>query len=456
MASAYRTSRDPISDIDLDRACAHLKAHSGPNAPTYTSRDLESLRQCAIAWAQDPAAVPDAPGEDTERVRNWIERWRALREWLRVLLNREYSRSTSYLQTERVLDESFFEQNSGSVNRARGTFGRLRLDPKPRLKWGSHGDGWPEVFPWLRSWKAAHLTVTEIELALILFAWAPSSRTSSEAEQRAFTRPVLARWVLTEPQVLVSIEHFLRSRYCFTLLGALRRARQAGAIAAVNVESLRPEVERCPILRTARFRLDPFRGLMRPFGLAAVGLLGAMSIDVIVALIFAGSKPILAIVFVAACLIVLALVHVDVHRQNYGVLQGFRHAAPRTLWATVLLIGIGAVGAFGIWVTLGAAHFGGFDPGRLMHFASNLGSAHEELAATVLAEVNGPSQGHVVKDDSAAALQNLVVPSPVPESSDWIDLSWIFLRFVTLGAVGAAVGAIVQWFWEDRSAIEPV
>lgn len=310
--------------------------------------------------------------------------------WVALLVHRDASSRSFYLQGHRVHDTVFYR-------------GARNLQPNTRENWPGE---WKGKLKFLEH--PERLTVTELELALAIFDWSSKS-------------PAFVWWLKEEPHILWRIHHFLLSRYAFYLLVPFERA-------------LAKDGFHQPPFRAGE-GLEPF-GLPhtriippRLIGLTALGYLGLITVDPFVAFIFAGHLVIVAVTFVAAAYAGWRLYYIDVFKQNRGVLASPHHACRRILHAwglAVLWSGVLAVAVYALWFSLGKLG----DPlprGRFVQFPEGTG------------------------------LGGLLTPYVIPTFPvDWLRVGDMSLRWLTLVATAIVVGALVQWFWQDESAIEPI
>jgi hypothetical protein len=252
--------------------------------------------------------------------------------------------------------------------------------------------GWTGKLAWLRH--PERLTIVELEIALALFDWdAP--------------RPRFVRWVRDYPHILWRVHDFLLKRYCFPLLGPLREA-------AEQAEASSP-----------RFRAGEFwRWYPRVGGLCALGLLGLVSLGPAQTVLFAAPWPVAAVLGASSAALLWLLVGIDICKQNRGVIQSWSHVTPRvwSLWFRSLAWALVLAGAFGACAgLLGSSRL---DAGALHAFGS-------------------------------APLSNLLIPEVPP-----VAFLPRFTRFagglLAMASSAALLGALLQWFWEDRAMTETI
>lgn len=323
---------------------------------------------------------------------------RAVYDWINFLI--ADSDRSFYLQTSRAADPVFFH--------------RQTLRPRAQTAWR---DGWPGKLPWLaQRGRARRLTVAELELCLVLFDW--------DAD-----KPRFAWWVSQYPFILSKIHLFLLRRYCGTLLWAFRKAR-AEARKAKRRRPVPPEYKPAPGQAPKAADTDGAQGeydlcrvgfsagvcwwlYPRVWGLNFIGLLAVLSSEELAASFFPPGSDLLSlwIVVVLGVLGLGLLVIVDVFKQNARLLIAFAHALSRCVWL-----------------------FGGL--------------LWRGLACSLFAEFP------LFIADRSELLDALAVPNGMAAGGyEWLHA---VMGILARGVWVALIGALIQWFWEDKAATEPV
>jgi hypothetical protein len=343
--------------------------------PVINQHQLQTLRSLAL---HEPRGLT---AEAAGRLRD------AGRTWCRFLLGDGPAASSSYLAQERLGDDVFYHKQP--KNRA------AKPRPLPRGRWPAQPagkctdtppvDDWSKQLGWLRH--PEFLTSTEMELALLAFRWKCGTCEKARPELRTCEKPQpeLRTWLKESPHMLHRIHGFLLRRYCFTLLEATSQAAKAAGFSS------------------PAHRAGELWGLFpRSAGLAAVGLLAFISYDDATKVFFAAPASQLVYALAPALVALWLIVHIDVFKQNRGVMVSYLHALPRTLrqWRWFLYWGVLLAGLYTLFFRFGP------------------------LALCM-------------------AVQSATPPRVV-------------LGVLTLGAASAALGAVLQWFWDDKSAAEPV
>lgn len=306
--------------------------------------------------------------------------------WVQFLISEESSSRNFFLQEYRTRDGTFYEPDD--------------LQPK----W--HDDNqreWRKSLPVVS--ELERLTVTELELALAIL--------DMESERG---EPRFVWWLQERPAILWRIHAFLLKRYCFSLLKAFQAAlRNRG-----DGQSPGRHLDRPPFRAGELWALYPRVG-----GLTVVGFLGVMSLDQLVAILFAAPWCVASIVALAGVGLLATLAYMDVFKQNRGVMASMPHGLPRVAHL---------VGLFLAW---GLA------------FAAVLS------LSTMAWKALGPSDGVFVWFRGAGEpFGNLVALAP-PVGS-WARVGRFLLGLLGVASLSASLGALLQWFWEDKSATEPI
>lgn len=347
-----------------------------------------------------------------KRLQRQEQGWCFAHAWVLFLCTR--TQDTFFLQHFRVRDAVFYEQP-----RASNEDNPLHLQPKPHADWGLLNDThdeptkeWQNRLPWLEH--PERLTVAELELALAIFEWDPK-------------RPRFVWWIERFPHILRRVHQFLLRRYCWTLLGPFEEAcnleeapkclesmpgseplaRWARRIKACIPKADRPRLMQAPFRAALWWWAYP-----RMWGMVALGNFALLSGSIIDAFFFGvpGNGPLPGAapaswcchVFIAmsAFAAMWILIQTDVFKQNHGLMASPAHACPRVCGLLSRLL------AFGLAI----AFFSALMLGRL-----------------------GPEAGSV----GVAACARVVA-------------------ILAHGVVGTLVGIVLQWFWNDFAATEPV
>jgi hypothetical protein len=369
--------------------------------------------------ARMAAASPEAPASGGDYVYFFAS------AWVKHLISPEGTRERFFLQEYVARDGGLYD--AGSL--------------RPR-KWES-GSCWREAYPWLRhpEW----LTITEMELVLAIFR--PVSAESTG-------RPRLVGWLERYPHLLWRIHRFLLSRYCFQLLRPFREALKNGhwktnralppgsATASVTAnqgsgKSEEPVKDKPPTapdktntppeptLYAPPFRAGEFLTLYpRIAGLVAIGFLGLLQVDLAQVLFFATSWMVAIAASVVSLVILFLLNYMDVYKQNRGVMSDRFHGVGRALSLLGRFLAWGAIPTAG-YVTL-------------LHLCGN-------VDATAIR--SWPSSG-----EEQNGLWNLLIPRFPPLADDGRFPLGLFAMI----SASCLLGALLQWFFEDTAATEPV
>jgi hypothetical protein len=282
--------------------------------------------------------------------------------------------------------------------------GEGTLQPKQRGEWPKELR--QEILPWLRN--PEQLTIVELELALTIF-------------DRSAGAPKLAWWVSKKPYLLHKIHRFLLARYCFGLLGPLREARAAQDLNAPPNRAVEYE------------RINP-----RLTGFMAVGTLAIVGLDFLPAFFFAGYYANIPVALLVALLFLVLkeLAYMDVFKQNRPLLVTRRHAKSRT------------------WHLLQATLW------RSAGFAATMMGFWSVAERTILRPHNLERVFNTVHDPRSPSwnLGNLIWPYlRGPLETAWYLETWrLVTGFCALALSAAVLGFLLQGFWEDTSALEPI
>ena len=322
--------------------------------------------------------------------------------WLRFLL-RDSARSTFLTGTVAKSDVRFYRD------------GR----PAPRCEWDSTAlpgqQPWSNVLTWLRgSHCSSRLNVVELEVALVLFNW-----TAAE--------PQFAPWVYESPDVLRAIDQFLLRRYCFPLVWAIKKARKVPYFSEGGQFSL---TRSRALLGPKDFTEPAYRAgehvaWIRMTGLVVVGLLALLGMDWLQATCFAGPWWSVLLLAVGSVCGIRLLCRIDVLKQNLGQLTRSQ-ASLRTRSVFRRLVGIGLLAGIALTMFRAFQTLPAWSPDRLWR-----------------------------PDPPGNPLTNLVLPQWGSFRHGW-GWFWLLAGAVTQGLIAAFVGVVLQWFWEDKAATEPI
>lgn len=306
------------------------------------------------------------------------------------------SRWVRFLISDQASQEKFFLQEY--VSRDSALYETNRLRPKSP----------PEAWSDLPTVKSRQLTITEWELTLAIFV-------KDEGEKVRFTW-----WLSRYPHLLWRIHAFLLRRYCFPLLKLFSQAQKntpreiAEGSGGERASSCR--LDRPPFRAGEFWRLYPRIGALTLLGLlAVVGLTPALAF-------FFAAHPALVAAGVVSCLgLQVILAYIDVFKQNRGVMTSGDHARPR-VWGLTLRM-----------------------------FAWGLALSAVFLGLSWVVQLL-PNEWHGLRPDLAR--ENLLLPAFRPLSSERI--ARLLLGWLGLAASSGAIGALLQWIWEERAATEPI
>jgi hypothetical protein len=383
--------KTPAEPVDFPELGTWVeKCWSFRNRVEGTAAELSACRAVAVS-----AALHKEPASSDNLA--LVARLVASR-WVQFLISEESSSRNFFLQEYRASDGTFYNKPE-------------ELQPKCLDDWPKGWGG--KALPGLLH--PEHLTVTELEIALAIFDW------DQEGGSRP-TSPHFVWWLRDRPAILWRIHAFLLKRYCFPLLGVFSAALgntgqgRNGDHGSTTAQSL----DRPPFRAGELWALYPRIG-----GLTVVGFLGVMSLDQLVAILFAAPWWVAAIAAFGGLGLLATLAYMDVFKQNRGVMASMPHGLPRVAHL---------VGLFAAW---------------------GLASAAVLSLSTLAWKALGPSDGAFVWFDGAGnPFGNLVVLAP-PVGS-WPRVLRFLVGLVGVASLSAALGALLQWVWEDKSATEPI
>jgi hypothetical protein len=167
------------------------------------------------------------------------------------------------------------------------------------------------------------------------------------------------------------------------------------------------------------------------------------------------------------CLVALfgqgALWHIDVFKQNRGVIENRRHAIPRIwglLWRSCCWSACLTVLCLGIWARIADTDL---QPDRFQRLGSTVSQADAEQHGAAVppfpsSAVGAAGDDQPVRKESGIGqgnpLDNLVVPRLAATAAP-IDLRG-GLGAVALALWASLIGGLIQWLWEEKSAAEPI
>lgn len=311
-------------------------------------------------------------------------------EWVILLIEPDLSSRSFFLQGHRLEDSTFYRADqNGDEPRATG----VRVQPKEWVDWP---EAWRRQLSFLKS--PDRLTITELELALVIFKWGEG-------------KPRFVWWLEKHPHLLWRIHAFLLKRYAFYLLRLFEQARRASN-GKLNAPPYRAGEQMWFLFWSSRLMCSP-----RLIGLNAIGCLGLLASDTLVAFFFESPLRFVGAALAATSVFGVALYYADVFKQNRGVLAGWRHASSRVAhvyWLAALWSVPPLIGAWFVWLAVGYA------------------------------------QG-----------ADVVAPAVLPAFWSAAPTSWpatgsMAVRWLAFAGTAIVLGAIVQWFWQDESAIEPI
>lgn len=351
--------------LELDRTRVNALPATSPHR-------LAVLRHVAIRCSQWPSGSADEKG------------CRAAAElcqvWLWYLLGDEVTARHMYLSDYRAQDVTYYDAGTLVPVVPKE---RTPASPTALLPW------------WLRH--PERLSILELELCLILFD------RNSKAEK-------VAPWLLRKPGLLRHVQATLLKRYCFTLLGALRRAKRQDKV-----------LKKTHLLAPAFVWAPP-----RIFGLAAVGYLATVTSDIIPAVLYGASLVWIFGVIFFGSVVTAFFLYFNVHKHNLGAFGTWRHARFRIARLFITWAGCSALEGLLLILTW-------------------------VVAAGVAAD------GFVRFESSP--LSNLVIPRFGSFTASSIDIGYTgdrLVRFLALVFTANVIGGLLQWFWDDRSALEPL
>jgi len=367
----------------------------------YASTPGES----ALTLGGDLAKLATA-GVPAELSESWYEL--ALRRHLAILAQvgqQEAKKAPNELAAEAthwvmflVQDESssrsfFLQEYRANDNHLYGD----SLRPCRRDHMASYWASNKNVLRWLKH--PERLTITELELALAIFDWHEE-------------KPRLVWWVKKRPYILWRVHRFLLKRYCLQLLRPLRRARK-------DAEKNAP-----PYRAGEQLWAHP-----RMLGMTMIGMLGCLGVDAFKVIFFASAWWQQAVALAAAFLVLWYFYYVDVYKQNKGVMATKTHGLRRTAWVVARALVVS-----GVLGLIPLAFWSCFPRERLLEVVQ---AAPQEFFVPPPAEIVIP----------------LAVPALRP---DWPLTASATLGWLCLVVYAALFGCILQWLWEDTSALEPV
>jgi hypothetical protein len=333
---------------------------------------------------------------------------------MKLLLYEDNLRRDTYLVEWRCHDGAFYDPT---------TYRPLRADQRdPELQ---------DILPWLKN-DVTHLTIAEFEIALMLFRWE-----SREAE--------LSAWAQCWPKAVQLSHDFFLRHYTFPLVRARKSAvkkmvctRTQSNVSGNPTNTVKPlagvepplkEEKRSsplpdPAMYSVGFRADWF---LRLGALIALGYVALMSTNVLGALFFAASWWIVLPWTVAMAVGLVLFYQVDVFKQNRALAWNTKQLLPRTRrlagWGILYTTALGVCVAFFL----------------------------------LIAVSRWSNADRLWTPDGGNPLSDLIVPRiTFAWPPDWPTTLDMTLRWISFGLTANFIGLLIQWIWEDRSAVEPL
>ncbi len=421
----------------------------------FSLDSTEGLAFCRLV-ARMAAATTEKPDE------GWNNIYFFTSAWVEHLISPAGTTQRFFLQEYCSRDAGLYDSR---------TLRPMHWDKEPKwrnaFKRLSHWDerpDWRKAYPWLKH--PENLTITELELVLAIFRpftgqesglarWARACGLShSWLLWTCFPKKMqeggarFAGWIERYPHLLWQIHRFLLSRYCFQLLPAFREALRAGRRTFGDKEGggsgngaaeARGGKDGGSTLYAPPFRAGEFLTLYpRIAGLVSIGFLGLMEVDLAQVLFFATSWLVAFVAGVAAIVLLFVLNYMDIYKQNRGVMNDRRHGGGRAWGLLTRFLGWGAF--------LTALYV------FLVHLSGN---AQESAIHDWPSASPGPTNG----------LWNLLIPKIPAWGELWVGLKSsagreMAVRLISglfaMAASSCLLGALLQWFFEDTAATEPI
>ena len=276
--------------------------------------------------------------------------------------------------------------------------------PLPRSAWKN---GWDAKLPWLTN--PEQLTIPELELALAVFDW------NTE-------RPALVWWLKRHPHFRARIEDFLERRYCWPLLGFMDEANVRLAQKDTPAEAM-PQQAMGPVLRMwmGGFAALPQR-YYRLLVIVFIGVVGVSGDLTFGWFINKANGLGLLIAWGLAAVPLFFLCFIEVRKQNAVLFDGISPRLPR-VWG--LYCRVAVVAAFtGLAVSLAMCsmpQFAGIREYPIWYFW---------------------------KWDQ--------YPVAVSQACGLGAVLLFLLRSAARGFVGATLGLVITWLFQDKALTEPV
>jgi hypothetical protein len=382
----------------------------------FSLNSTEGLAFCRLV-ARMAAASEKQPNE------GWGTTYYFASAWVRHLISPEGTSQRFFLQEYVARDEGLYDAGT--------------LRPKP---WVGK-NGWRKAYPWLRH--PENLTITEMELVLAIFRpqtnqgsglarWARACGLShSRLLWTCFPAkmqggPRFVGWIERYPHLLWQIHRFLLSRYCFQLLPAFREALRAGQRQNGSASAKKSHLYAPP------FRAGEFLTLYpRIAGLVAIGFLGLMEVDLAQVLFFATNWRVALAAGVVSLVILFLLNYMDVYKQNRGVMSDRRHGVGRAL---------SLLARFWGWSALMGGVY------TFLVYLMCQDTVNHEVAIQTWPSWPTPDQPPL------NGLWNLLIPTFPP----LVDDGRFPLGLFAMISASCLLGALLQWFFEDTAATEPI
>lgn len=360
--------------------------------------EFETLR--AIAW------LAQSKEENADK---WHELRPALNDWLELLISSRLARRFTFLDAHRVSPSSSAAR-SGEVL---VSLGELR------------DRGFFERLPFLTDRRWRRLSDQEKELALAVFAW-ELGRPGSKGSLPRFV------WWLedADDRVYDEIEDFLSRRYCYSLRHLFWLARKAQQKRSRSSDRSR--------LSMAAWRLRrDFLSSTRLGAFAGIGFIALASVDAAYALAFAAPCSVGVLGLVSGSVAVLGITYLDITSMNRGA--GLPKWSSAGAWrcSAAILRALRTCGLYAVWVGIFLLLAGVMVAGM-----QQAGPAPERLWPP-------PEEG------SLGAFEELVLPRvPGVAGVSWSGAPRFALGAVVFGVWVMLTGALLQWFWDQKSSIE--
>jgi hypothetical protein len=307
--SMVEATRQALITSDVEKLSLWCEALCPTSADSLSAPRLHLLRALALAAARGDGTA------DPER----LELLRSLAfSWCKYLLMPETSKGTFFLHHYVALQQPKLYSTSRGPTVNEHQLSVLLGHPEP----SSASSRW-----WHRrsDLVTAHLTIPELEFAMVVFKWDREAR-----------KPALAWWLREYPALLWRIHAFLLGRYCFALVRPLVAAMKAAGL-----------------YRPANRAGELWRLYLRVGGLTLIGLLALIGLSPALSVLARASPPVVLGILAVGWGLSAGLCAIDVFSQNHGVIAGCELAWRR---AASVLWRLGAwVGALTVLLYVGLA-----------------------------------------------------------------------------------------------------